>query len=532
MLTDSLGGLLYYTTDRALISTCPLCRNTEARVREREAATSKLRELLPCSLAGSGVWSSTSTINSLTSVYQTLCVHDKYHPNSSDAADNYISPSSQSRRALPFSNSTMAATIPAKLKTADVQRFATRAAQLERYRPVVSYWLEYFILQIILNKQLHTTDDEVQNYAIQLMDKLEAYKSANASNDAVVDDVAAKAYMEEFGLETFERAEKAQRENKVTRATADTFQAAATFLDVQTIWAPLEGECAAKSKFAKFHALRIAKALKAGEDLNATNPVVEEPAKPTTDEEGLEAELKELEGYAPGQSSNLGVYKSPTAETVPNSVQPSRPQSALQGGLASPPVLPAQNINEPPTHQPDISPVESTDASAARNGSIGGGYFPSVPSGTSEYKPPTVEVGMPHDMDIDNDPPSAPPADPSSFYTSQPNDSLHPAATPLERPSAPTPNTASLQTPFNPSVQAPGLRSPFTPLASSHASQPQFTPQPPPAPGPPAGGYNTDDESVMAAQKHAKWAISALNFEDVPTAVKELRIALQALGVS
>jgi vacuolar protein sorting-associated protein VTA1 len=424
----------------------------------------------------------------------------------------------------------MAATIPAKLKTADVQRFATRAAQLEKYRPVVSYWLEYFILQIILNKQLHTTDDEVQNYAIELMDKLEAYKSANASNDAVVDDVAAKAYMEEFGLETFERAEKAQRENKVTRATADTFQAAATFLDVQTIWAPLDGECAAKSKFAKFHALRIAKALKAGEDPNATNPVVEEPAKPTTDE-GIEAELKELEGYAPGQGNNLGVYKSPTAETVPNSVQPSRPQST---GLASPPVLPAQNINEPSTQ---ISPVGSTDASAARNGSIGGGYFPSVPSGTSEYKPPTVEVGMPQDtdMDIDNDPPSAPPADPSSFYTSQPNDTLHPAATPLDRPSAPTPNTASLQTPFNPSTQAPALRSPFTPMpfASSHASQPQSTPQPPPpAPGPPAGGYNTDDESVMAAQKHAKWAISALNFEDVPTAVKELRIALQALGVS
>jgi vacuolar protein sorting-associated protein VTA1 len=425
----------------------------------------------------------------------------------------------------------MAATIPAKLKTADVQRFATRAAQLEKYRPVVSYWLEYFVLQIILNKQLHTTDDEVQNYAIELMDKLEAYKSANASNDAVVDDVAAKAYMEEFGLETFERAEKAQRENKVTRATADTFQAAATFLDVQTIWAPLEGECAAKSKYAKFHALRIAKALKAGEDPNATNPVVEEQAKPTADEEGIEAELKELEGYAPGQGNNLGVYKSPTVETVPNSIQPSRPQST---GLASPPVLPAQNINEPSTQ---ISPVESTSASAARNGSIGGGYFPSVPSGTSEYKPPTVEVGMPQDtdMDIDNDPPSAPPADPSSFYTSQPNDSLHPAATPLDRPSAPTPNTASLQTPFNPSTQAPALRSPFTPMpfASSHASQPQSTPHPPPpAPGPPAGGYNTDDESVMAAQKHAKWAISALNFEDVPTAVKELRIALQALGVS
>jgi vacuolar protein sorting-associated protein VTA1 len=50
--------------------------------------------------------------------------------------------------------------------------------------------------------------------------------------------------------------------------------------------------------------------------------------------------------------------------------------------------------------------------------------------------------------------------------------------------------------------------------------------------GPPPGGYKTDDESVMAAQKHAKWAISALNFEDVPTAVKELRIALQNLGAA
>jgi vacuolar protein sorting-associated protein VTA1 len=44
------------------------------------------------------------------------------------------------------------------------------------------------------------------------------------------------------------------------------------------------------------------------------------------------------------------------------------------------------------------------------------------------------------------------------------------------------------------------------------------------------GTYRTDDDSVMLAQKHAKWAMSALNFEDVNTAVKELRLALQTLG--
>jgi len=47
-----------------------------------------------------------------------------------------------------------------------------------------------------------------------------------------------------------------------------------------------------------------------------------------------------------------------------------------------------------------------------------------------------------------------------------------------------------------------------------------------------AGNYRTDDEAVAAAEKHARWAISALNFEDVETAVKELRAALQSLGAS
>jgi vacuolar protein sorting-associated protein VTA1 len=44
------------------------------------------------------------------------------------------------------------------------------------------------------------------------------------------------------------------------------------------------------------------------------------------------------------------------------------------------------------------------------------------------------------------------------------------------------------------------------------------------------GPFNTDEDSILEAQKHAKWAISALNFEDVNTAVKELRTALQSLG--
>lgn len=47
------------------------------------------------------------------------------------------------------------------------------------------------------------------------MDKLEKWKADNAGNDAVHDDVAAQAYVEQFALETFERAEKSVRANQV-----------------------------------------------------------------------------------------------------------------------------------------------------------------------------------------------------------------------------------------------------------------------------------------------------------------------------
>lgn len=48
----------------------------------------------------------------------------------------------------------------------------------------------------------------------------------------------------------------------------------------------------------------------------------------------------------------------------------------------------------------------------------------------------------------------------------------------------------------------------------------------------PVAPTGIDEAAMMQAQKHAKWAISALNFEDVQTAVLELRQALETLGAS
>ncbi|KAF2723222.1 DUF605-domain-containing protein [Polychaeton citri CBS 116435] len=421
----------------------------------------------------------------------------------------------------------MAAKIPEKLKNADVQRFATRAAQLHNFKPIISYWCEYYILQQILNRGLHTADEECTTYATTLMDKLEQEKNESATNDAIVDDVAAKAYVENFALDTFERADKAQREDRVNRQTADTFQAAATFLDTLGIWGSLDAEQSAKSKFAKFHALRIARALKAGEDPNATNPKVERLPVPGEDE--LDAEMKDLEAkVAGGQERRGSSYLPPTVESAPESKQPSRPESTAPGIPFDPPQIPKTEPGDQPMASPgqgDVSPIESNE----RHNSIGGGYFPSVPgephTDTADAPAPSAETPLEPDF---SEQPSAP--SPTEFYqASHAPQAPTPSFAPI-RPDRPPPEQMTAQPPAQPSPQPSPAFQP--PPGSFPAPQIGFAQPTPPAHAPPIGGYKSDDESTMAAQKHAKWAISALNFEDVPTAVKELRLALQSLGAN
>ncbi|CAD0085968.1 unnamed protein product [Aureobasidium mustum] len=362
----------------------------------------------------------------------------------------------------------MAASLPAKLKIKDITPFAVRAAQLEKHKPIVSYWCNYYIIDQILSKGLHSADDECMQYTTALMDKLEQTKIDQAGNDAIVDDIAAKAYIEQFALDTFQRADDAIHDNKASRQTIDTFQAAVTFFDLlsMSIWAPIDPDITAKSKYAKFHAVRIAKAIKAGEDPNDSNPAREEPPVATTQD----------------------TYHPPTVESAPESQYPSRPASVTQPDPA--PIA-------SPTARDAVSPVEFANP---RQNSIGGGYFPSAPTFVSDPAPSI--------------PPAADPATP--FVPSVPTPAVNAPASPSQYYTQPTQPSVSIPM-HSPAVVPPPAAAPV--------------PLPPVQPVAP-GTYRTDDDSITLAQKHAKWAMSALNFEDVDTAVKELRLALQTLGAT
>ena len=85
----------------------------------------------------------------------------------------------------------MATQVPAALRVADISRFAHRAAQLEKAKPIIAYWCtlllstfrprsaadrlpgDYWIVNQILSKGLHNADQESLTYTTTLMDKLE-----------------------------------------------------------------------------------------------------------------------------------------------------------------------------------------------------------------------------------------------------------------------------------------------------------------------------------------------------------------------
>ncbi|KAF2790946.1 DUF605-domain-containing protein [Melanomma pulvis-pyrius CBS 109.77] len=457
----------------------------------------------------------------------------------------------------------MAATLPAKLRDAKITSFVKRAAQLEKHKPIITYWLRFYIVQKVISQNLHLADEECTLYITNLMETLEQTKAEHSTEDALLDEVAAYAYCEQFALQIFAKGDREMGANKVTPDTADTFLAASTFFDLLTVWKKdPEPEIDSKNKYAKYHAVRIMKAIKANEDPNLSNPVKEEPPQasspPTLDPN--DPEVQRINQGAP-QPPFQNPFQ-PYVESVPNtSAQPS--PAFTPSRVSPPPNLPSAPTGySQPSHFPshrDVSPISQPGTS--RNGSVasvGGGYFPrvDVPTFTADNAAPS----LPTAPSIDDDEPmtspyqtqttqttQAPqPQDPQTFYQTpsspppvqQPTHRLPPpqhAFQPQQPQFTPLPPP---QPPQQPQVFHPGQ----VPSQQHYQYSPQppqpTQPQPPPqqyAPPPQSlhqGPFNSDEGSVMEAQKHAKWAISALNFDDVNTAVKELRIALKALGAN
>ncbi|KAI2604179.1 DUF605-domain-containing protein [Hypoxylon fragiforme] len=408
----------------------------------------------------------------------------------------------------------MASNIPPKIKQAGITPFIIRANQLETAKPVIAYWCFYWAVNQILGKGLHSADDESLQFTTNLMERLEQIKGSQVGNDAIHDDAAGQAYVEQFAQETFERAIRPLKANKVTQQTASTFEAAATFYQLVNIWGTPDAETQGKIKYAKWNAARILKAIKEGKDPNESNPKQEEneldQATPALDPNDPEVQM--IKGAQPRQ---------PTVEEVPDE-DASRSYQPFPAPVSAP-TSPTAPVAPGPEQ---VSPIAPPSVPTPEPG----GYFPSTGSAPDTLDLPSMS-DMPPPGTAPYNPVGPPPVLPSPS-SHQPGEPPSIASTPQDfYRREPTPPVVS-QGPSRVRTQA---APPNPPASTGHN---YYTPPPQPvAPAQQYGGnnapsnaYNTDDMAIVQAQKHAKWAISALNFEDVSTAVRELQAALATLG--
>jgi hypothetical protein len=76
---------------------------------------------------------------------------------------------------------------------------------------------DYWVVNQILAKQLHNADEECLQFTTTMMDQLEQMKSEHAGNEAILNDAKGEAAVEQFAHETFERALRPLKANKVTQ---------------------------------------------------------------------------------------------------------------------------------------------------------------------------------------------------------------------------------------------------------------------------------------------------------------------------
>jgi vacuolar protein sorting-associated protein VTA1 len=143
--------------------------------------------------------------------------------------------------------------IPADLKP--ILPFLQRADELKFQDPVMSYWSAYAAAHNGI--ALKSKDPASRNFLATLLATLEKMKEAIGPNDAIDVESASSAYVENFALHIFQRADEEDRRGEAKKSTATKFLASATFLKILKVFPESPGSdavcplCSQTIRFAK-----------------------------------------------------------------------------------------------------------------------------------------------------------------------------------------------------------------------------------------------------------------------------------------
>ncbi|KAH8316814.1 hypothetical protein KR074_010899 [Drosophila pseudoananassae] len=299
---------------------------------------------------------------------------------------------------------------PPSLKS--IQHFLKLAQEHDSRDFVIAYWARLYALQVGLKMSTQTAEET--KLLLAIMDWLEQVKKQYADNEAITNEVAAQAHIENYALKLFLYADKQDREENFGKNVVKAFYSSGVLYDIlQTFPGELSEEALHNRKYAKWKAAYIHNCLKNGE-----TPI---PGPLPDDEEDEFGE----EGDNTNASAATPPEEAPASDPAPAPYQPDPAPSNI-----TPPT--AEEILDNPNKLPS-PPVEEEKP---------GGFVPYVP-------------------------------------TAQPSPAI--AAT---------------------------IYQPIVPVAGV-----QITP-----------------DQMITAQKYCKYAGSALNYDDVKTAIENLQKALKLLS--
>ncbi|KAH7886110.1 Vta1 like-domain-containing protein [Phlebopus sp. FC_14] len=462
---------------------------------------------------------------------------------------------------------------PVSVGLKSITPYLQRAEELVDREPIIAYWCTcttsplskqltqclgaYYAAQVGIS--LKAKDPGSRTLLFDLLGALERLKKEIGTNDAVDSEAASAAYVENFALMVFGMADDEDRAGRASKSTAKKFLAAGNFLEVLRVFpkADISDSTEEKIKYCKWKAADIAKAFREGR-------------KPTPGPAGQHpAESAEPPSEASPTTSRSPRRQSPPPQMSPadiarankdrlrtlgegwhddDALSPGQWSTTATPGLdlaANTPALEAANSSSTESvnnwHEHVVDPITrarstgesklrnawvstemegaASDEEAARDPALNGAakkvrFSPTAESTRRSLSssPPRVSSSPPR--------PSAPPLSdypPGFVPTGPPVSPERYPRTPLPGTSAPPPGVPTFISPVSP--LPPPCSPPVVP------SIPSLAP-PPPGPEP----FELTPIIIAKAQKHCRFAISSLDYEDAQQARKELKAALELLG--
>ncbi|KAI9587114.1 vacuolar protein sorting-associated protein VTA1 homolog isoform X1 [Glossina fuscipes] len=251
---------------------------------------------------------------------------------------------------------------PCPLSLKQIQHFLKIAQEHDDRDIVVAYWSRLYALQIGLKISAQQADET--SLLLAIMDWLETVKRENSTNEAITNEVAALAHLENYALKLFLYADKQDRESNFGKNVVKAFYSSGVIYDILQTFGELSEEALGNRKYAKWKAAYIHNCLKNGE-----TPIPGPMQEEGDDEETNITAPADIRDNSPDITAN----GDPNAAYDPNLelIQPPSADSTLPTAeeiLNNPNKLPSPPVDEekpggfepfvPPEHVPSAQVID------------------------------------------------------------------------------------------------------------------------------------------------------------------------------